>query len=124
MTASFDHIEAHVADIPAYCAFLTKLFGGGRHKVISETGTSMFISPDGLCVEVKKRAVAAAPAASGFCNPCLRRDGAKAFIERELGLRIDKTVENPSGKVHFFTDHEGIVWHIKDYSQKDEFVSW
>jgi len=123
-TASFDHIEAHVADVPGYCAFLVKVFGGGRHKVISESGTAMFISPDGLCVEVKKRAVPASPVASGICNPCLRREGAKGFIERELGFRIEKTAENPSGKVYFFTDREGILWHIKDYSHKDEYVSW
>lgn len=123
-TASFDHIEAHVSDVPGYCAFLTKAFGGGRHRVISSSGTAMFISPDGLCVEVKKRAVSAPPAASGICNPCLRREGAKDFIERELGFRIEKTVENPSGKVYFFTDHEGILWHFKDYSHKDEYISW
>lgn len=123
-TSSFDHIEAHVADIPRYCAFLTKLFGGGRHRVISEQGTAMFIGPDGLCVEVKKREVPAAPAASGICNPCLRREGAKGFIERVLGARIEKAVENSSGKVYFFTDHEGVLWHIKDYSRKDEYTSW
>ena len=123
-TAAFDHIEVHVADVPGYCAFLAKMFGGGRHKVISPRGTAMFISPDGLCLEVKKRAVTAAPAASGFCNPCLRRDGAKDFIERELGFRIEKTVENPSGQVYFFTDREGILWHIKDYSHEDEYVAW
>ena len=123
-TASFDHIEAHVADVPGYCAFLVKVFGGGRHKVISESGTAMFISPDGLCVEVKRREVSAPPAASGICNPCLRREGARGFIEQELGFRIEKTAENPSGKVYFFTDHEGILWHIKDYSQKDGYISW
>lgn len=121
---SFDHIEAHVADIPGYCAFLVKLFGGGRHKVISEQGTAMFMSPEGLCIEVKRREVSAAPVASGICNPCLRRGGAKGFIERQLGLRIERTVENPSGKVYFFTDHEGILWHVKDYSQKDQYTSW
>jgi hypothetical protein len=123
-TSSFDHIEAHVADVPGYCAFLVKVFGGGRHKVIGENGTAMFISPDGLCIEVKKREVSATPAASGICNPCLRRAGAKALIEVELGLRIGKTVENASGKVYFFTDQEGILWHIKDYSQEDEYTSW
>jgi hypothetical protein len=122
--ASFDHIEAHVADVPGYCAFLVEVFGGGRHKVISENGTTMFISPDGLCIEVKRREVSASPVASGICNPCLRREGAKGFIEQKLGLRIEKAVENPSGKVYFFTDHEGILWHMKDYSQKDEYTCW
>lgn len=123
-TASFDHFEAHVADIPAYCAFLAKVFGGGRHKVISENGTAMFKSPDGLCIEVKKREVPAPPAASGICNPCLRRAGAKAFIETELGLRIEKSADNPAGKVYFFKDREGILWHIKDYPQEDSYTSW
>jgi hypothetical protein len=123
-STSFDHIEAHVADVPGYCAFLVRVFGGGRHRVIGAEGTSMFISPEGLCIEVKKRASSSPPAASGLCNPCLRRAGAKDFIERELGLRIDKTAENSSGKVYFFTDGEGVVWHMKDYAGKDEFVSW
>ncbi|HAH05345.1 MAG TPA: hypothetical protein DCM05_02290 [Elusimicrobia bacterium] len=124
LTASFDHIEAHVKDVPAYCLFLVKLFGGGRHKVVDAAGTAMFISPEGLCVEVKKRAVPSPPAASGICQPCLRRSGAKRFIEEELGFPIDRTAENASGKVYFFTDREGVVWHLKDYAQKDEFVSW
>jgi hypothetical protein len=124
MPARFDHLEAHVADIPGYCAFLVRMFDGGRHKVIGRDGTAMFISPEGLCIEVKKRASPQAPAASGVCNPCLRKPGAKAFIEQTLGLRIEQTFENSSGKVHFFTDHEGVVWHLKDYADKDEFTSW
>jgi hypothetical protein len=123
-TASFDHIEAHVTDVPGYCSFLVKVFGGGRHKVIGENATAMFISPDGLCIEVKRREVSAAPVVSGICNPCLRRAGAKEFVEQGLGLRIEKTVENASGKVHFFRDREGILWHIKDYAQRDEYTSW
>jgi len=120
----FDHIEVHVRDVPRYCEFLLKVFQGGRYKVISDTGTSMFVSGDGLCIEVKKRLGDQPPASSGFCNPCLRMQGAKDFIEKSLRLPITKTVENPDGKVFFFQDHEGVAWHVKDYLARDRFVNW
>jgi hypothetical protein len=121
---AFDHFEIHVVDVPRYCAFLAKAFQGGRHKVISESGTAMFISPEGLCIEVKRRKEPRPPAPSGLCNPCLRMKGAKAFIEKTLGFSVDQTVKNPDGEVYFFVDHEGVTWHMKDYDHKDRFVGW
>lgn len=119
-----DHIEVHVADIPGYGTFLLSLFQGGRFKQISDSGTSMFISADGLCIEVKKRKISDRPIRSGFCLPCLRTKGARRFILDELGLPIDETITNPEGEVHFFTDHEGIEWHVKDYSHRDRYINW
>ena len=52
----FDHIEVHVKNVPAYCKFLSVMFNGGRYKVISDSGTSMFVSDDGINIEVKKKA--------------------------------------------------------------------
>ena len=49
---------------------------------------------------------------------------AKNFIEKELKLKIVKTMKNPDGKVYFFNDYEGIAWHIKDYIFKDRYVNW
>ena len=49
-----DHIEAHVEDIAKYCKFLVKIFQGGRYKIISDTGVSMFVSNVGINIEVKK----------------------------------------------------------------------
>lgn len=120
----FDHIEVHVENVPEYCAFLKKIFQGGRYKVISETGTSMFISNDGINFEVKKKKTGNAPIFSGFCKPCLRMENAKVFIENELKLKIDQTVANPDGDCYFFTDHEGITWHIKDYLTRDKYINW
>ncbi len=113
MSARFDHIEVHVDDINRYCSFLSRLFEGGNYEVISTTGTSMYTSPDGIRFEVKKKKVSDASIASGFCNPCLRRPHAKAFIEM-LELEIDSVRETPSGPVFFFKDHENILWHMKD----------
>jgi hypothetical protein len=120
----FDHIEVHVDDIPGYCEFLVRIFQGGRYKVISQTGTSMFITNEGINFEVKKRKIAAAPIAAGFCRPCLRMESAKEFIENQLKLEIENTVVNPDGDCYFFTDHEGITWHIKNYLVKDKSVNW
>ena len=120
----FDHIEVHVSDISAYCEFLVKMFQGGRYKTISESGTAMFISNEGLNIEIKRKQVDKMPCAAGFCNPCLRTEQAKEFIERTLRLKIDRIVNNPDGAVYFLTDHEGVVWHIKDYLKKDEYVNW
>lgn len=119
-----DHIEVHVAEIDRYGSFLQALFGGGRFKQISESGTSMFISPEGVCIEVKKRKIPEDPARSGFCLPCLRMEGARAHIESTLALEIDETITNPEGEVHFFTDPEGVQWHIKDYAHRDRYIDW
>jgi hypothetical protein len=111
--ARFDHIEAHVADINRYCLFLQSLFEGGSFEVISKTGTSMFTSPEGIHIEIKKKKVDQAPEMSGFCNPCLRRPNPKELILM-LGLEIESERDTPSGKVFFFKDHEGVTWHMKD----------
>ena len=120
----FDHIEVHVEDIPKYCDFLVKMFRGGRFKVISDSGTSMFISNDGLNIEIKKKDGSISSVASGFCNPCIRMEKAKDFIENALQFRITKSIQNPDGYCYFFVDHEGITWHIKDYIIKDKYINW
>lgn len=119
----FDHIEVHVADIPAYCDFLQKLFGGGKHQRLNAEGVSMFKTPDGICFELKPRVAEAAPDRSGFCLPCIRASGARAHIA-SLGLSIDQASMNPDGEVLFFTDHEGIQWHMKDHDHADGMVNW
>ncbi len=120
----FDHIEAHVDDIPKYCEFLVELFQGGRYKVIHESGISMFASNDGINIEIKKKKVNDQPTTSGFCNPCLRMENAKSFIEDTLKLTIKETVNNPDGNCYFFDDHEGITWHIKEYLIRDNYINW
>ncbi len=120
----FDHVEVHVNDIPQYCSFLVKLFQGGRYKVISESGTSMFKSNDGINIEIKLRGPNGLPTKVGFCQPCLRMENAKSFIEDQLKLTITQTVNNPDGNCYFFTDHEDITWHIKDYLIQDKYVNW
>lgn len=120
----FDHLEVHVENVPEYCEFLLRLFQGGRYKVISESGTSMFASNEGIHIEVKKKKVADIPVMAGFCNPCLRMENAKDFIENRLKLKIIKAVQNPDGACFFFEDHEGITWHVKDYLVMDKFVNW
>ena len=123
-TVFFDHIEVHVNNIPEYCVFLKKIFQGGRYKVISETGTSMFISNDGINIEVKKNKTSNKTVFAGFCKPCLRMKNAKHFIENELQLKIDNIVSNPDGNCYFFVDHEGITWHVKDYLSRDKYINW
>lgn len=120
----FDHIEVHVSDISRYCEFLIRLFNGGRWKVISDSGTAMFCSLDGINIEVKKRTVEARPVASGFCNPCLRMENAKSHIEKTLQLKIENTVSNPDGVCYFFFDDEDVLWHIKDYLVQDQYINW
>ena len=119
-----DHIEAHVENIPEYCKFLVKIFQGGRYKVIADSGVSMFLSNVGINIEVKKKTTTEPPNSSGFCNPCLRMVNAKEFIEKELGFTIERTIHNAEGDCHFFTDHEGIPWHIKDYLMRDTYTNW
>lgn len=120
----FDHIEAHVDDIPAYCEFLKKIFQGGRYQVTTESGISMFASNDGLRIEIKKRKAEDPVTSSGFCNPCLRMENAKEFIEHELGFTIVRTITSADGNCYFFTDHEGVNWHVKDYLKQDKYVNW
>lgn len=111
--AKFDHLEVHVEDIDRYCAFLAEIFEGGSSEVISKTGTSMFTSPDGIRIEVKKRRVDAEPIMSGFCNPCLRRENPDELM-RSLGLTLNHERQTEYGRVIFFEDHEGVMWHVKD----------
>lgn len=120
----FDHIEAHVGDIKGYCEFLVKLFRGGKYKQVSDNGTSMYLNPQGFAVEVKKKGIDAAPAAAGICMPCIRLENPEDFIEKELGLSIEKSFDLADGKVHFFTDHEGVTWHAKSYTHKDKTVDF
>lgn len=120
----FDHIEVHVDDIDKYCFFLETLFQGGRSKVISPSGTSMFKSNDGVNIEVKKRKVEQAPSPSGFCRPCLRMMNARTMILDTLGYEIESTIQNEDGNVYFFTDYEGITWHIKEHLIVDKFCNW
>ncbi len=109
----FDHVEVHVSDINRYCEFLVAVFEGGSFEVISKSGTSMFTSPEGINIEVKKKKIDDLPTMSGFCNPCLRRPDPKALLAR-LDLHIESEQDAPFGKVYFFRDHEGVIWHIKD----------
>jgi hypothetical protein len=119
----FDHIEVHVKDIQKYCTYLQTLFNGGIIEIISKSGTSMFISPDGINIEVKKKTIPQEPINCGFCNPSLRMKGAKAFIENTLKYEIIDVKTTPNGySVYFFKDYEGVVWHIKDIP--DGIKSW
>jgi hypothetical protein len=119
----FDHIEVHVNDIQKYCSYLQILFNGGKIEIISKTGTSMFTSPDGIHIEVKKKTTSQEPISSGFCNPSLRMKGAKAFIENTLQYKIIDVKTTPNGyPVYFFKDYEDVVWHIKDIP--DGIKSW
>jgi len=111
--AVFDHIEVHVSEIKKYCDFLTTIFEGGSYEVISQSGTSMFTSLDGIRIEIKKKKNDQQPEMSGFCNPCLRRPDPKTLILK-LGLKIESEQDASFGKVYFFKDHEGVTWHIKD----------
>lgn len=114
MRVQFDHIEVHVDDISRYGNFLKQIFEGGECEVISLTGTSMFTSPEGICIEIKKRTVNQSSISSGFCNPCLRRPEARGFLSK-LGLPIERVRETPAGEVYFFRDHENNLWHIKSW---------
>jgi len=111
--ATLDHIEVHVSEVKKYCDFLVAIFEGGSYEVISESGTSMFTSLDGIHIEVKKRKINHLPEMSGFCNPCLRRPDPKDLI-LSFGLKIESVQDAPFGNVYFFKDHEGVTWHIKN----------
>ena len=108
-----DHIEVHVSDIQLYCLFLKNIFEGGTFEIISQSGTSMFTSPEGINIEVKKMKTSGDPSLRGFCNPCLRRTDPEALLLNQ-NMEIVSEQDTPSGKVYFFKDHEGITWHIKD----------
>ena len=123
MPILFDHIEIHVADIPRYCDFLVRLFGGGRHRQISDAGVRMFLNPAGQAFEIKQKATDVPAARSGFCLPCIRTAGAREHLAA-LGLAVDQAVTNDDGEILFFTDHEGIQWHVKGYDHADGQVSW
>jgi len=120
----FDHIEIHVENVQEYCDFLITIFRGGRYKIISKSGTAMYKSNDGYNFEIKKKQLNNLPGPAGFCNPCLRMENAKDFIETELGFTITETVKNPDGNCYFFIDHEHITWHIKEYLLEDKFINW
>ena len=120
---SFDHIEVFVHDINDYIDFLKKLFEGGEIKKLSENGTSMFKSPEGLFIELKNKEIASKPILSGFCQPCLRKLNAKEFIDKN-NLEIVSEAESTNGKIFFFKDHEGIIWHLKDYEDRDWTNNW
>ncbi len=109
----FDHVEVHVSDIVRYCEFLKDIFEGGSFEVISQSGTSMYSSPEGVNIEVKKKKIVDIPTFSGFCNPCLRRPNPMELLTK-LNLKIESEQNAPFGKVYFFKDHEGVTWHIKD----------
>ena len=119
----FDHIEVHVSDISEYINFLKKIFEGGEFKVLTEDGVSMYKSPEGLFIELKPKDTNADPILSGFCQPCLRKHNAKEFIDKN-NLEIVNEVETTNGKVYFFKDHEGIIWHLKDYENRDWTNNW
>lgn len=116
MKTKFDHIEVHVKEIKKYCDFLVSIFEGGSYEVISESGTSMFTSLEGIHIEVKKKKTNEEPNFNGFCNPCLRKSEAKKFIW-EIGFEVIKKISTPEGPVFFFKDGEGIMWHIKDRNE-------
>lgn len=123
----FDHIEVHVNNPSKYATFLKKLFAGGRHKKISTNGTLMFLSNDGLRIEIKKNKVISKNSENeikhGFQLPCLRMIGVKKHLSKIKEVKIDFNIVNPDGKCYFFTDHEGIKWHFKDYQILDQYVN-
>ena len=120
----FDHIEVHVSDTENYCKFLCNLFGGGRYKRISENGTYMFLSNDQFHIEIKKshNLIPTIESSIGFCMPCLRMPNALKHLNN-LNLIISKELQNPDGPCYFFTDIEGINWHIKSYEILDCYIN-
>lgn len=118
-----DHLEIHVRDVPRYCDFLVALFRGGAWRVLDAGGVAMYRTPDGAFFELKPRAVDGPPARSGVCLPCLRMPDPLDHLAA-LGLTVVETAENASGRIHFFTDHEGVEWHVKDYPRPDPALDW
>lgn len=124
----FDHIEVHVKNALEYSKFLVILFKNGRYKKIADDNTYMFISHDLIRIEIKEsnnfNLNSKMKNHKGFCMPCLRTENAKEHLDLIEGVSILKTLDNPDGKVYFFSDYEGIVWHIKDYQLLDKYVNF
>ena len=74
---------------------------------------SLFISPDGINIEIEKKSTDNNPITSGFCNPCIWRVDVKKFLD-SLEIKIEIERETPNGIVYFFKDYEGIMWYIND----------
>lgn len=123
----FDHFEIHVKNSTLYIQYLHKLFKGGRSKRISENNTYMFLSPDLIRFEIKENINFSInfdiSINIGLCLPCLRMKDAKLHLESIKEINIKKIVTNPDGLCYFFTDHEAIDWHIKDYEILDLYVN-
>jgi len=118
----------HVGNASKYAKFLVEIFNEGRFKKISEDNTYMFISPDMIRIEIKESPKynlnSNLDDHKGFCMPCLRMDNAKKHISNIEGIKIFSERRNPDGPCYFFTDYEGIVWHIKDYQILDKYVNF
>lgn len=123
----FDHIEIHVKNSNKYILFLHKLFNGGRSKKISENNTYMFLTPDSIRFEIKESINNSSSfdinKNIGFCLPCLRMKDAKSHLETIKEVKFKKTIVNPDGHCYFFTDHEEIYWHFKDYEILDIYTN-
>ena len=120
----FDHLEIHVRDVPAYRAFLAALFRGGDYRILNDEGVTMYRTPCGRCFELKPRAPDATPPdRSGVCLPCIRMTDPLPHLA-SLRITPDTTVENEHGRIHFFTDAEGVEWHVKDWPRPDPAVDW
>lgn len=123
----FDHFEIHVRDSAKYVLFLQKLFSGGRFRLISENLTYMFLTQDGVRIEIKQNKSYQnffnIDSGIGVCLPCLRTTNARKHIEDIGQITITKIINNPDGDVYFFKDYEQIDWHIKDYNILDKYVN-
>ena len=107
-----DHVEIHIDDPSSYCVFLEKLFRGGGSRRLDDQGTRLFVAPGGERFEIKRREPGVAPVRSGVCMPCLRTPDPRALING-LGLSVDVEGRSPEGDVLFFTDPQGVQWHVK-----------
>ena len=119
MKIKFDHIEIHVNNPSEYCEFLNLLFQGGRYKEIA-SGIYMF-KFDNYNFEIKPSNDK--NSTFGFQLPCLRSKNAKTHLT-EIGIKIDATITNPLGNCYFFSDPEGLKWHIKEYDEEDEYINF
>ena len=123
----FDHFEIHVCDSAKYVLFLKELFSGGRYKLISENSTYMFLTQDGIRIEIKQnnlyKDIFNVDSGIGVCLPCLRMINAQKHLENLGQVTITKIIHNPDGDVYFFKDYEQIDWHIKDYNKLDIYVN-
>jgi len=123
----FDHFEIHVTNSKKYTKFLQLLFQGGRFKKISKNNTYMFLSPDGIHIEVKENKLFNnnfnIESGRGLCLACLRMKNAGKHLKNISGIKITNILHNPDGKCFFFKDYENIDWHIKGYETQDIFVN-